>query len=128
MTGLRPVAIIRDLDREAVIVQTQRQVQFPAGGPRRNAVTDRILHQRLQEKRWYPQFKYLGIELLDHLQPITEPEFLQREIVVQKFKFLFNRHGCGDGASGMEHVAHQLGELLERALRGIRILVRQLGQ
>ena len=58
----------------------------------RSAVTDRVLHQRLQHERWHQSILYSGLNIDRGLQPFFEPDLLQVQITLDKRQFLHQRN------------------------------------
>src|SRR6185369_7355529 len=84
--------VVGDLDEQPAVETPGVDLNVSTFRSRRDAVLDRILHQRLQQHIGNGSIERFRLNVQPHTQSIAHQHFLNAEILLEKVEFFFQRH------------------------------------
>src|SRR6266496_4272487 len=86
-----PRPVVAHAQYEHSLLSPSGDLDLPAAGLRRDAVLDRVLHERLQDQVGYARRKDLGRNVEGDLQPILEPRRLDLHVHLEELELAGER-------------------------------------
>ncbi len=90
-----------------------------------NAVADRVLHQRLQNKIRNPGVERLRRDIHLHHQPVSKTDLLNFQVPFEKFQFFAQSHLLRVGF--VQRGPQQIAQAHDHPVGGFHVLVHQRG-